>query len=205
MEINPEEKIMLRLPVRISFGAIEKFLRDSFIGETIGHEDKHGKMTNYASVLDLSFHESGKEDYDILIELQVKMLTSLFHNKIVSFSIHAALFFDEVQEELGIKDYKLESHTHNWLLNKTLQAMVNGLFYGKLKKKMSLDFRPHIRKQLEQANEKLDKRLEPLSGIFLSGHLDQLQILEVSVEEKHFKVIVKLEANAGLEVEEIPF
>ena len=204
MQTNSEEKIMLRLPVRISFGAIEKFLRDSFIGETIGHEDKHGKMTNYASVLGLSFSKSEKEAYDISVGLQVKMLTSFFHNKIVSFTIHAALFFDEGQEELGIRDYKLGSHTHNWLLNKTLQAMVNGLFYGKLKKKMSIDFRPHIRKQLEQANEKLGDRLQPLAGIFLSGHLEQLQILEVTVEQKHFKVMVELEANAELEVEEIP-
>lgn len=204
MQTNSEEKIILKLPVRISFKAIEKFLCNSFIGETIGHEDKHGKMTNYASVLDLSFHESQKEDYDILVGLQVKMLTSLFHNKIVSFTIPAALFFDEEQEELGIKNYKLESHTHNWLLNKTLQAMVNGLFYGKLKKKMSLDFKPHIRKQLEQANEKLDNQLEPLSGIFLSGHLDQLQILQVTVEEQYFRIIVQLKANAELKVEEIP-
>ena len=70
---------------------------------------------------------------------------------------------------------------------------------------MSIDFRPHIRKQLEQANEKLSNRLQPLAGIFLSGHLEQLQILEVTVEQKHFKVMVELEANAGLEVEEIPF
>ena len=205
MQNIPGEKIMLRLPVRISFGAIEKFLRDSFIGETIGNEDKHGEMTNYASVLDLSFQKSQKEDYDISVELQVKMLTSFFHNKVVSLSVHASLFFDEEQEELGIKDYKLESHTHNWLLNKTLQAMVNGLFYGKLKKKMSVGFRPHITKQLEQTNEKLSNRLQPLSGIFLSGHLDQLKIPSVVVEQEHFRVMVELEANAGLEVEEIPF
>ena len=130
MQNSSEEKIMLKLPVRISFGAIEKFLRDSFIGETIGHEDKNGKMTNYASVLGLSFQKSPKEEYDISVELQVKMLTSFFHNRVVSLSVHASLFFDEDQEELGIKDYKLESHMHNWLLNKTLQTMVNGLFYG---------------------------------------------------------------------------
>ncbi|MFZ0490664.1 MAG: DUF4403 family protein [Salegentibacter sp.] len=205
MQNSSEEKIMLKLPVRISFGAIEEFLRDSFIGETIGHEDKNGKMTNYASVLGLSFQKSPKEEYDISVELQVKMLTSFFHNRVVSLSVHASLFFDEDQEELGIKDYKLESHMHNWLLNKTLQTMINGLFYGKLKKKMSIDFRPHIRKQLEQANEKLSNRLQPLAGIFLSGHLEQLQILEVTVEQKHFKVMVELEANAGLEVEAIPF
>jgi hypothetical protein len=102
-----------------------------------------------------------------------------------------------------INDYKLEGNTRTWLLNNFLETVANIFMYNKLKEKMRFDFLPHIQEQLETINKKLQNRVEPHQGIFVSGDLKSIKIRNIVPQEKYLLVEVDIEGMANVEIEKI--
>ena len=201
---SPQENLMIKIPVRITYEVLQDFLRKKFIGENIRIKEENGKVSNYAEVLDISIRKSTEEDYDLVLEVKFKTLTSLFRNKKGTAIIHAALGFDDKEQEIAVLDYDLELKTSSWMMNKTLQAVANSNFFsGKLKKKLKYEFRPMVKKQLEAVNIKLHEQLEASEGIFVSGKLNNFRILDVIPGRERLVVLVSLEGNTVVDIKEI--
>lgn len=193
----------VRLPIIIAYTVIETFLRKKMIGETISSEAENGKGSTFAEILNLSLEKSQDEAYDLALELKFKTLTTFFRNKEGKILLHLALDFDEEKQLVSVNNFKLEGNTKNWLLNKSLETMVNTFMHGKIKNKMKFDFRPEIEKQLQSINEKLGNRLEVAEGIFLIGRLNTFKISEIIPQPSQFLVLVNFEGNTLLDIKKI--
>lgn len=201
---SPQENLMIKIPVRITYSVLQDFLQKKFVGENIRIKDENGKVSNYAEVLDVSMGKSMEEDYDLVIEVKFRTLTSFFRNKKGTAVIHAALGFDDKEQEISVLDYELEVQTNNWLMNKTLQGIANsGFLSSKLKKKLKYEFKPMVEKQLKAANVKLTEQLEASKGIFVSGKLNNFRILDVIPGKERLVVLVSLEGNTVVDIKEI--
>ena len=190
----------IRLPINIDYTVVETFLRKKMIGETISSEDKDGKVTNYAEILDLSLEKSQDEAYHLALELKFKTLTTFFRNKEGKILLHVSLDFDKEEQLVSVSDFKLEGNTKNWLFNKSLETVVNSFMRGKIQNKLNFDFRPEIVKHLRSMNEKLENRLEVAEGIFLSGRMKTFKIDEILPKDTHFLVLVNFEGNTIVDI-----
>lgn len=200
---TPENNIFLNVPVRIGYNVVEVYLQKKLIGENIKVEEEDGGVTNYAEILGVSIGKSMEEDFDIALNLKFRTLTSFFKNKTGSLLLHVSIEFDERQQGVHIHDFKLRGTGKNWFLNKTLQAVANTFFHEKLKRKMNFDFGPPVKEQLVKINQKLENRLEPVQGLFVSGKLNKFRITEIIPGQSHFLVHVVVEANALVDINEI--
>ena len=172
------------------------------IGETISSEED-GKVSTYAEILDLSLEKSQDEAYDLALAMKFKTLTTLFKNTEGKILLHLSLDFKKEEQMVSVNNFKLEGITKNWLLNRSLETMVNSFMQGKIKNKMKFDFRPEIEKYLRTMNEKLDDRLEVAEGIFLFGRMNTFQISEIIPQASQFLVLVNFEGNTLLDIKKI--
>ncbi|WP_372916816.1 DUF4403 family protein [Salegentibacter sp.] len=204
MSNSLQDKISIRLPVKIGFNVLDKALRDKMIGERIETEDKDGEVTSYAEILDAALIKSGKEGYDLALDIKFKTLTSLFKNKEGRIHLHLAIEFDTGEQEIMVKDFKLEGKSNNWLMDKSLQAVANTFIYDRIKNKMKLDFSPHIEKQLREINQKLEEKIKPSEEISLSGYLENFKIVDIIPGESLFLISIEIEGFAIAELIKIP-
>lgn len=200
---SPQGNLQLKIPIRIAYDVLQNFLRKKFVGEKIKIEE-NGQFSNYAEVLDININKSLEEDYDLVLEVRFRTLTSFFRNKKGTAIIQAALGFRDKEQEIAVLDYDLEVQTGNWLMNKTLQAVVNSNFLStKLKEKLKYEFKPMVEKQLRAANLKLNEQLEASKGVFISGKLNNFRILDIIPGRERLVVILSLEGNAVVDIKEI--
>ena len=204
MSNSLQDKISLRLPVKIGFNVLDEALRNKLIGENIETEDKDGEVSTYATILDAALLKSEKAGYDVALDIKFKTLTSLFKNKEGNILLHLAIEFIPEDQEIMVKDYKLEAKSNNWLMDKGLQAVANTFIYEKLKKKMKLDFTPHIEKQLREINEKLEDKIKPSEEVSLSGYLEKFKIADIIPGESIFLISIEIEGFAIAELIKIP-
>jgi hypothetical protein len=202
IEDSSRGKVSIALPVRAEYYVIEDLLRKKLIGEKVKAE-KNGKTSTYAEILDVVLEKSPEEEYDLVLELKVRALTSLLKNKEGRLLINVSLQFNKEDQVITINDYKLEGNTRNWLLNNFLETVANIFMYNKLKEKMRFDFLPNIQEQLETINKKLQNRVEPHQGIFVSGDLKSIKIRNIVPQEKYLLVEVNIEGMANVEIEKI--
>ncbi|WP_424493188.1 DUF4403 family protein [Salinimicrobium sp. GXAS 041] len=202
---SPQNNVLLKVPVRIRYEVLQKYLQEKLVGEKIKTADKAGDVTNYAEILGASLGRSQDENYDLVLNVEFKTLTSLFKNKKSSFLVYLIIGFDRKEQAIEIIDYKLEGTGKNWFINKSLQALANTFLYEKLKKKMNFDFDPLISKQLEQVNNKLANRLQVADAVLLSGHLNTFRIDEILPAQSHLIINVMVEGSAVVEISEMSF
>jgi hypothetical protein len=193
----------IRLPISIAYSVLETYLRKKMIGETISSEGEDGKVSTYAEILDLSLEKSQDEAYDLALALKFKTLSTFFRNKEGKILLHLSLDFDEEEQLVSVNNFELEGITKNWLLNKSLETMVNTFMHGKIKNKMKFDFRPEIEKQLRSINIKMDNQLEVAEGIFLFGRLNTFKISAIIPKASQFLVLVNFEGNTLLDIKKI--
>lgn len=199
----PQENSLINLPVKISYETLEVFLKKKLEGEEIKKTSQ--KSSSYARILDLSLASSREENYDLAVDVKFKTLTSFFKNREGNILLDIAFEFDPETQQVFVRDYKFDLKSNSWLMDNSLETIVNSFLYEKLKKKMSFDFRPLIEKQLNSLNGKLEEPLEAIDGIFLSGFLLDFKIKELLPGDKLLLVFVELEAKALVEVKKIDF
>ncbi len=196
------QNINIDLPVNIPYRVIDKFLKEKLIGEFIKKENSDGKITRYAQILGIALAED-TQGYDLSLDIQMQTLTSIFRNKKIDLDFLLNLQLDSEEQDIFVSDYKVVGKTSNWLADKFIQTLLNNWMYGKMKNRMSFDFRPVIREQLEDINDKLSGDMEPAEGVFVSGALDDLAIVKLSFRENSLQFLVSLKGNTALTIKKI--
>lgn len=198
-----EDNIRLDLPVKISYQVLEAVLQRQLLGEQIGMEDSRGTVKNYVEVLGVSLVKSKEPNFDISLHLRLKTLTTFFKNKEVDLVVHISLGFSEEDQVIDVEEYELEGHSENWFMDNSLEAFANTLIYQKIKNKMRLDLKPHIKEQLGVVNDKLGDKMETAPGIFLSGNVNTLKVAQIIPGDSLLLILLNISAYGFLDVKEI--
>jgi len=198
-----EDDLRFQIPVKISYSALQGFLREQLVGEHISTTAENGEETRYAVIQDVNLAKSHEAGYDLAVDVKFKTLTTFFRNKEGSILLDASLQFDQGTQKLSVKDYKFDVDSSSWLLNNSLETLVGTFFREKIKKKMNFDFRPLIEEQLGNINQILENSIEPKEGITLSGFITSFRLLQLLPGEKVLLAIVEVQGRMLVEVEEI--
>lgn len=202
MDDSLQENIMIRLPVKIGYQALEGVMQEKLKGEPIETESK-GKTTKYATILDVAVAKSLENGFDLAIDLRFKTLTSLFRNKEGSILLDVAMDFDHGEQRVSIKDYTLKVDSNSWLMNRSLEVVANNFVYDKVKNKMKFDLRPLIKEKLSSVNRKMEDSLEISEGISVKGFLIDFSVVDIIPGDGFLLVPVEIEASTLIDIKKI--
>lgn len=205
IDSSSQNNVILSLPVNITYVALEQIIREKSRGEIIRVEKEDGKVTSYAQILDVSFQHSLKDNFDLVFDIELRILTTVFKNKVARMLLDVSVDYDEHEQVVRVKDYELDLKSGNWLMNNSLEAVANKFIYGKLKKKMMFDLKPEIDKRIQEINRKLEDPVEVMDGINLFGQVDSFSVGKIIPKPDHFLVLLNLNGNAVVDVEKLIF
>lgn len=199
---NPmNEKINLRLPVKISYSALEAYLRKELVGKRFQKDE--GK--DFAEVLDISLESSKLEDFDLLADVDARMLSSIFKNRNVRVVVDIALDFQRNTQVVSVRDFRVDIKSRSWLVDNALEAVVNAFLYDRLKKRMQFDLRDLIKGKLSEINTKLESPQQATDGIAFSGFVEAFRLVDLFPGKKVLLAVVEVEARALIDIQEINF
>lgn len=198
-----EANIDFSVPVKIGYPVIDKFLKQKLIGEIISKDGTQDKGNNYAQILDISVSKSELAGFDLCLKLSLQTLTTFFKNKHIQIYFHAALELDREQQRIYLKDYFADGKSSNWFADQVIETLVNKLMYAKLKKKLNFEFMPHIKKNLDELNNKLENEMEAKKGVHLIGAMRTLEIAAVKFGEHDLWISVLVQGSGLVEIKEI--
>jgi len=202
---SQSNNIQVKLPVNISYTAVNDFLQKNVVGEFIKTEKETGEVTTYAEILDISLGQSPDEKYDLAVDVEFMMLTKLLRNKIGRVWLYVALEFNEEAQEVWVSDFKLDGKTGNWLMNNSLEVLANNLMQESLKDKMRYNFSTEIEKHIQELNNKMGDPYEVAGGINLFGRIENLRIYRIVPKPDRFLILAKMAANAVVDVDRLDF
>lgn len=192
--------ISIQIPIKIKLEAIEKVLQQKLVGFKIQKEEGSGKQFGEILSLDLFPGEVG---YDVCIRQEVLMKTLLFKNKKIGFSMQLKFEYNKENQELIIKNYKVEGEEKSWLINNLLHVVMGILFKKKLSNNSKFILTPKISELLHQINDKLENIVEVKKGINLFGAIDNFKVNKLYFKETGLVALIKIEGNLAAEVYEI--
>lgn|SRR5690554_1652823 len=199
---NPmNEKINLRLPVKISYSALEAYLRKELVGKKFQKDE--GK--DFAEVLGISLEGSKLEDFDLQADIDALMLSSIFKNRRVRVVVDIALDFQRNTQVVSVRDFRVDIKSKSWLVDNALEAVVNAFLYDRLKKRMQFDLRDLIKGKLSEINTKLESPQQATEGISFSGFVEAFRLVDLFPGKKVLLAVVEVEARALIDIQEINF
>ena len=202
-QIFSEANIDFTVPVKIGYQVIDKYLKQKLIGEIISKDGSQAKGNNYAQILDISVRKSEIDGFDICLDLSLQTLTTFFKNKHIRILFDAVLELDREEQRIYLKDYTADGQSKSWLADQMIETLVNKLMYAKLKKKLNFEFMPHISKNLDELNEKLENEMEARKGVHILGAMKTLEISGIKFGENDLWISVKVQGSGLVEIKEI--
>ncbi|WP_029038885.1 DUF4403 family protein [Salinimicrobium xinjiangense] len=205
MEKITERKynVILHLPVKIEYKVIETYLQKKFLGKILSKGKANGETSDHARIQKINLTRSPLDEFDLAVQLQLKLLTSLFKNREIKMVVHLSLDFKEAQQEVLIPRYRLDGENSGWFTNTLVETLVNNFMYSKLKEKMKFDISPIIANKLEKLNTELGGGKEMAEGINITGKIDQFRVQEVIPGQLNLLVTVRILGNNVLNIRKI--
>lgn len=199
---NPmNDKISLTLPVKISYTAIQEYLRKELAGVKL---QKDGEKA-LAEILGLSITRSELEGFDIQADVDLRILTSVFKNREGKLLVDISLDFNKETQEVSVRDFQVDVKTRSWLVNNALEAVVNAFLYDRLKQRMRFGFEDLVKEKLSELNTKLEAPQEASEGIFFSGFVEDFQVVDFFPGKKVILAFVEINARALIDIRQINF
>lgn len=197
------ENLQLDLPIKIDYTALEALLQQKLQGKILSKGKPNGDTSDTAKIESIALRRSKNLDFDLVLHLRIKLLTTLFRNKEFELELFLALDFDPESQEISIRKYVLEGENTGWLTNTLMETLVNTLLYGILKKKLKFDLHDLIQTELEKLNRKLSGGIELKDGIFLSGRIFDFQIKTIKARQDHLSVDIRTSGVNVLNIKKI--
>lgn len=195
--------VVLRLPVKVEYKVLQIYLQKKLLGKIISKGKANGETLDRARIQGITLQKSPLEDYDLAVHVKLKLLTAFLKGKIINVQAHLSLGFDEADQQISIRQYKLESEKNGWLTDKLVETLVNHFMYSTLKEKMRFDLRPVVAEKLENINQRLTGGLEVADGINITGQVKEFRVEEVIPGQRTLLVSISVLGNNVLNIQSI--
>ena len=202
---DPENNynVVLRLPVKVDYQVLQTYLQKKLLGKIISKGKANGETSDRARIQGITLERSPLEDFDLAVNVQLKLLTSFFKGKVIRVVAHLSVGFNEAEQQVLIRRYKLDSENNGWFTDRVVETLVNNFMYSKLKEKMKFDIRPLVKEKLDKLNAKLTAGLEVTDGISITGKLKEFRVEEVIPGQRTLLVAVSILGNNVLNIKSI--
>lgn len=200
---DTNDNITAKLPLVISYRALEDTLKEKLIGEPIEKDKENGKTVKYAEILDVSLGKSKAIDFDIEIRFTLKSLMLFFKNSTFDIQVDASLILDQRNQFVRVENFEINSKGLNKITDSILESVVNRFMYQKLKNKLQLDLVPKLEQQLKSINEELANRIQAKEGIHISGKMENLRLVDIKAKKDYLWILISLNGWGVIEIDTI--
>lgn len=202
-KVATKSNVKIQLPIKIDYGVLDEYLQKKLQGKVLSKGKANGESSDHAKIQKINLGKSPLEDYDLAVNLQLQLLTTLFRNKEIKAVVHLSLDFREAYQEVHIPKYRLDGENNSWVTNGIVEMIINNFLYSKLKEKMKFDLKPIIAQRLEKLNLELAAGKEIVDGINLTGKLSEFWVEELIPGQRTLLVSVRVLGNNVLNVRNI--
>ncbi len=193
------ENINLTLPIKIPYEVLQQLTDRSLIGMEIGTgKRKEGR------ILDTNLEASPLPEFDVVLVLKMRILRKILVTKEVTLGIHASLVYDADTGILSVGDFKIDSKSKNFLLNKTLQILANRMYYRKILDKATYNLHELISSYLIGLNERLISGISFSQGMMLHGNMKSTTITHIEPLADYVLVHVLFEGAVEAAIQKLP-
>ena len=203
LRTNDQYSVVLRLPVKVDYKVLQVYLQKKLLGKVISKGKANGETSDRARLQGITLQKSPLEDYDLSVQVKLKLLTAILKGKVIDVQAHLSLGFNEAEQKLFISRYKLESENNGWFTDKLVESLVNHFMYSTLKEKMKFDIQPVIAERLENINQRLTEGLQVADGVNITGKVKEFRVQEVIPGQKTLLVSVSILSNNVLNIQSI--
>ncbi|GAB3204267.1 putative sterol carrier protein [Pontibacter aydingkolensis] len=194
-----ENAISIRIPISVSYPAIEDVLKKQMVGEFIPRPEEDSQEPPYAQILDVGIAKSSTGPNDVILAVKMRVLRTMLKRDQVDLYVQATLDYDSATEQLFVQRFKLESRTSSGFYNTALEVLANKVAYNQILKKTRFDLRQIISKELEKANGMLDKGLE-LKGFKLIGRVEAVRVQEIALQQARATVLLEIQGDLEADI-----
>lgn len=195
--------VVLRLPVKIDYRVLQTYLQKKLLGKIISKGKSNGETLDRAKIQGITLQRSPLEDFDLAVHVQLRLLTTFLKGKVIKIMAHLSLGFSEVEQQVLIRRYKVDSEDNGWFTDKLVETLINNFMYSTLKEKMKFDIRPVVADKLEQLNQKLTGGLEVTDGVKITGKVKEFRVEEIIPGQRTLLVAVSILGNNVLNIQSI--
>ena len=202
-ELNTSDNIVAKIPLIMTYKAINEVLRQELIGEFLKKNNERKNETRYAQILDISLRKSDRAGFDMEVNLKLKSFLLIHKNTKFHLLVDIALKLDEDLQLIKIEDYKVDNKGLNFITDNIIESVVNKFLYRKMRGKMQFDLIPKLKNQIDEINSNLAESIKVKEGILITGNLENLKLVDIQAKKKHLWVLISLAGWGAVEIEKI--
>ena len=202
-ELNTSDNIVAKIPLIMTYTAINEVLRQELIGEFLKKNNERKNETRYAQILDISLRKSDRAGFDMEVNLKLKSFLLIHKNTKFHLLVDIALKLDEDLQLIKIEDYKVDNKGLNFITDNIIESVVNKFLYRKMRGKMQFDLIPKLKNQIDEINSNLAESIKVKEGILITGNMENLKLVDIQAKKKHLWVLISLVGWGAVEIEKI--
>lgn len=200
MENEFQKGVILNIPVKIPFSAIEKAIEAKVTETNEGEKN----VTDYAEVKWIWLEKNEAIPYDVTLGLRLKAKTFLFKNKEIELKIHLKFSFDSATQKFSLEKYKAVGENTSWIKDQLVQLILNTILHKKMLSKSKQDLGHKLQEELGKINIKLRENKNPTDGVLVDAHMEKLSISHFSFQKQAVYVYLNVMGEAELEISKLP-
>ncbi len=194
-----ENSISIRVPITISYPALEAAVRQKMAGEFITNKDQAGVEVRHAQILDVAITGSSNPAYDLTINLKVSILRTLLKRDAVDLLVRASLAYDNERQLLYVSRYKVDSRTQSSFYNASLEVLANSVANSQILKRARVDLSTIINREVAKVNAQLETGME-IKGILLSGAVTGVHVQDINPQPDQISLVLLMSGNLAVEI-----
>ncbi|WP_299823891.1 DUF4403 family protein [uncultured Pontibacter sp.] len=194
-----ENAISIRIPISVTYPAIEEVLKKRVVGEYIPKPEEGIDAPPYAHILDAGIAKSSTGANDIILAVKIRILRTMLKRDKVDLYVQATLDYDAATEQLFVQKFKLESRTSSGFYNTALEVLANKVAYNQILKKTRFNLKDIISNELEKANGMLHKGLQ-VKGVMLTGSVETVRVQEFAFQPSCVALMLEMQGNLEADV-----
>lgn len=195
-----ENNIAIKVPITVSYAALERAARKKMEGEYISTKDGAGEETRHAQIHSLAIAPSNQAGYNLVINLKLSVLRTLLKRDRVDLQVQAALGYDNDRQFLFLSKYKVDARTSSSFYNASLEVLANNVVQSQVLKKAKVDLRQIIDRELGKVNSRLEAGMEAVKGVVLAGMVDSVRVQGIATRPEGVSMLLLMSGRLAVEI-----
>ncbi|MCJ8164672.1 DUF4403 family protein [Pontibacter sp. E15-1] len=192
-----ENPIKIRVPIAISYPALQGVLQKQLVGEVIPKPEAGNDTAPYAKILNVAIAGSSTEAYDLDLRVKLRILRTVLKRDEVDLHVLAAVGYDNAAQQLFVRKFRLKSLTSSGFYNTALEVLANKVAYTQILNKARVHLNEIISAEIEKVNGMLEKGLD-VKGATLLGKVKEVTMQDIVPQPD--QVTLTFELQGSLEV-----
>lgn len=192
-----QHPVSINVPISVSYAALERVVQQQLVNTFIPKPEPDTTVSPYAQILGVGLTGSSAGTYNLLLQVQLKILRTVLKRDKVDLYASVALAFDNDTQQLYVRHFVVEAHTTSGFYNTALQVLINKVAYPQIIQKARIDLKQLLATELDKLNSQLAQGLA-VPGLNLTGAVAGIAVQDITFTPD--ELTLRAEAQGNLHV-----